>query len=470
MRLAVYLFMIAVTFYFAGMFRYEPLLMVGLVEMLLMAAMFPLPFFVRRKLMTNRSSMQLHTNIFSSSLRKEISNAAQNEEMQQHYSETSVIYITKGNESMIHVTVTNRGKLPGGTVRIHIDTGYASQNVFRDRSKRITKYKPISKNNPASKNSPASKYKLTSKNKPASKNSPISKNSPTSKYKPTSKYMPASKYMSTSKYKWKIKKMIGTSNPGDNPLVAQVTFPYCGLVTVHMKSTYVYDYFSIFRAKLPYREQISYAVLPGLPGMQFLMPSSMQQESGDGMNTYPEKIDWGYDILQVRDFQPGEGERQVHWKLSARSDKVIVKEYERKDNLKAYLFLEQAAFDRAGIAGKSVFYEVVYALILGLTERELAVKMFYFDGAKHAYEHTEIRNLTELQEAILLLYQLDTQPMRLSLGLPTPPWRDENNGDFECAYRFRVNENLQLFYRNELLWRFDENTVEQDVMEQIFTL
>jgi hypothetical protein len=479
MRLAVYLLMIAATFYFAGMFRYEPLLLVGLVEVLLMAAMLPLPFFVRRKLTVRLLQVQQRGGISAASLHKKVSadsdrggtsaaslqkkisadsdregNSAASPDSgtQQQNANMGTYYVNRGKERRFLVIVTNRGKLPGGSVRIRIDISYVNQIGFRNRSKRTTKFKPISK------------YRLTPKSISTSKYKPTPKSISTSKYKP------APKSISASKGKLRREKMIGASNPGDNPLEAHVSFPYCGLVTVYMKFNYVYDYFSLFRARLPYREQISYAVIPCLPGMQFLMSSSMQWESGDGMDTYPERVDWGYDILQVRDVRPGEGERQIHWKLSARSDKVIVKEYEREDSQKAYLFLENSEIHRGGLAGKSAFYEVIYALILGLTERELAVRMFYFDGMKYEYEHTEIRNLTELQEAMLLLYQLDAQPIQLSLGLPTPPWSDANNRDFDSAYRFRVNENLQLFYGNELLWEFQEDTVERDVMEQIFTL
>jgi hypothetical protein len=459
MRFAVYLLLIAATFYFASMFRYEPLLMVGLVEVLLMAAMLPLPFFVGRKLTVRLQQVQQSEGTSAASLQKGISagidrkGTSADNETQQPNGEISTYYIEKGLGYSFLMNVTNRGKLPGGPVRIHLKISYVGQNVSGDRGKR------------------------------------------TIAEKPTSKYKPTLKSMSTLKAIRSREKIIGASNPGDNSLEAHITFPYCGLVSIRMKRAYVYDYFSLFRAGLHYREQIPYAVMPSLCGMQFLFFPSMQQESVDGMNAYPEKVDWGYDILQVRESRPGEEEHQVHWKLSARSDKVIVKEYEREDSLIAYLFLENSELYKAGLAGKSAFYEVVYALILGLIEQELTVKMFYFDGTKQSYEHTEVRNLTELQEALLILYQLVAQPMQLSLGLPTLPWGDGmfadryndtyplstplcgdgmlvdgSDGDYERGYNFRVNVDLQLFYRNELLWTFEEDTVEQDVIEQVFTL
>lgn len=42
------------------------------------------------------------------------------------------------------------------------------------------------------------------------------------------------------------------------------------------------------------------------------------------------KPDWGGDFLGIRDFQPGDPLKHIHWAASARSQKLVVREYDQR--------------------------------------------------------------------------------------------------------------------------------------------
>ena len=69
----------------------------------------------------------------------------------------------------------------------------------------------------------------------------------------------------------------------------------------------------------------------------------------------------GYDLHGVRDYQPGESLRQVHWKTTARRRRLMVKEFEDTPSDEAVVLLDTSAAGLAGQAPDSSFELAVRA-------------------------------------------------------------------------------------------------------------
>lgn len=100
---------------------------------------------------------------------------------------------------------------------------------------------------------------------------------------------------------------------------------FCGRIDLTEVSCRVYDWFDVTYRKVPAaRQGCGYAYPP--ENDQVLEFSKEDSKAGDEM-TYKHKV--GYDvseILQIREYQKGDSIKSIHWKLSAKEGKTMVKE------------------------------------------------------------------------------------------------------------------------------------------------
>src|SRR5262245_45867704 len=67
----------------------------------------------------------------------------------------------------------------------------------------------------------------------------------------------------------------------------------------------------------------------------------------------------GGELLDLRDYRPGDPPRKVAWKLSAKRDRLVTKEFEAETPVRSTIFLDASAAMRIGAAGQSPFDRLV---------------------------------------------------------------------------------------------------------------
>ncbi len=91
----------------------------------------------------------------------------------------------------------------------------------------------------------------------------------------------------------------------------------------------------------------------------------------------------GSDFLSLRDFQFGDDIRHIHWKASAKYDKIIVKEYEEPKRLRFLLIVDATTF----MAGPKLEFALSAAIELGhvIQRSEHSVKILVFNYKESKY-------------------------------------------------------------------------------------
>lgn len=108
-----------------------------------------------------------------------------------------------------------------------------------------------------------------------------------------------------------------TGYPGEH-----VPTGHCGLVTVSCKKLYIYDYLGLFRFPLRGSRACQVWVLPKpMPGQ--LPPAAEQLTVTDWK---PKAGGGPAEEHDLRLYRPGDNLRQIHWKLSAKTGKLIYRE------------------------------------------------------------------------------------------------------------------------------------------------
>ena len=137
---------------------------------------------------------------------------------------------------------------------------------------------------------------------------------------------------------------------------------HCGLLRIKITEAYVYDYLGIFRRKLPVPREISLIVRP--------QPVAAESKADlRTLGSHLPDITADTDHSAPRPYVPGDSIRQIHWKLSRKTGKLIINEATGSS---------QSIFLQIKLAGTQAELDQKLGMFLWLGTK-LADQHIYFD-------------------------------------------------------------------------------------------
>lgn len=114
----------------------------------------------------------------------------------------------------------------------------------------------------------------------------------------------------------------GTERHWKLPLDTEV----CGEVLIEKIAVYGYDVFGICKGKIAEYKDQSFLIYPRLLRSQVVCGNSMTGNMEEEKESLPQKGKDFTEVYDLRDYAPGDSMHAIHWKLSGKMDKLIVKE------------------------------------------------------------------------------------------------------------------------------------------------
>lgn len=115
---------------------------------------------------------------------------------------------------------------------------------------------------------------------------------------------------------------------------------HCGKTNITMVSAKQYDMLGVLSGKIPVAEAASIIINPKVVPLDIQMvDSASAKNSGDFYDTMKKGSD-SSEIFELRDYHEGDNIRSIHWKLSGKLDKMIVKEYGNPVNYQTAVFYD----------------------------------------------------------------------------------------------------------------------------------
>lgn len=115
-----------------------------------------------------------------------------------------------------------------------------------------------------------------------------------------------------------------------------VKFRFRGNYDIGVECLYVYDPFRLFRVRVDVDSIMDVTVLP----RKLLLEDSEVDAVSDSAEK-TQRSPYTFDRLEVsdiRDYRPGDGLKSIHWKLSSKSEELVVKDYNTGVSRMTYIF------------------------------------------------------------------------------------------------------------------------------------
>ena len=186
--------------------------------------------------------------------------------------------------------------------------------------------------------------------------------------------------------------------------------PFCGRIRLTVASVRLYDCFGLIGVRARTDTHTASVVQPDtFPQSLILTPSSARVEEAEDYSTERPGSDLS-EIFQIRDYVPGDSPRQVHWKLSQKYGKLIVKDASLPITRSAALFWERT--EKAPTNARTdAEAEIVVSLCRNLLAQSVQFTLCWNENGQL------IRHLVrDLDELIALLPRLLTAKAELGLS------------------------------------------------------
>lgn len=125
----------------------------------------------------------------------------------------------------------------------------------------------------------------------------------------------------------------------ENRVTYPVTYDYCGMYEASILSVVVYDYFHLFRFEKKEGVKKYINVFPSST-IEIEYHPDLYSEGFDEYEASNSKGNVSSNVTDLREYQPGDKLQKIHWKLSAKIDKLMVKENESTSTHQFFLLME----------------------------------------------------------------------------------------------------------------------------------
>lgn len=227
-------------------------------------------------------------------------------------------------------------------------------------------------------------------------------------------------------------------------LTDTISWEHCGPVIMEIQEVRVYDIFRLFSKKIPGAGKEMLAVLPDYYTANVTLQDNRKDFLADSEEYDKNKPgDDPSEIFQIREYRSGDRMQSIHWKLSARTDDLMVKEYSLPTGTQVVLFLDIKYEPGEDYGYLDEFIEAGLGISQGLLEAGCEHYVVWFDRKRQDLERLAVKEtddrylVTErifssgpysddvvLEELYRDKYRGETCQTQLLLNLKKELWKD----------------------------------------------
>jgi len=123
-------------------------------------------------------------------------------------------------------------------------------------------------------------------------------------------------------------------------IIFNISPKYRGNHDVGVKNVFLYDFLGLFKFKQKHGEKLVFVVTPQIHNIPYLPLESVLQGGVSG-RTFRHEEDYSI-IADYRKYQSTDGYKKIHWKLSAKKNELISKDFQETEKHAALLLIDNS--------------------------------------------------------------------------------------------------------------------------------
>lgn len=166
-----------------------------------------------------------------------------------------------------------------------------------------------------------------------------------------------------------------------------------GSYLVELKRVRIYDFLGIFYVNKKTEQSANIQVLPEMMQMNVKVGQASRHFFGDS-DIYDE-AQGGHDpseIFQIREFRAGDKIQSIHWKLSAKTEELMVKENSQPLGCAVVLLADTEKLKKKGIGEVENFLQLIYSLSFHLVDQKCAHYIAWDCGKDRGIRRIRVEN------------------------------------------------------------------------------
>lgn len=180
---------------------------------------------------------------------------------------------------------------------------------------------------------------------------------------------------------------------------------HCGVLEVSAADTVIYDILRIFSFRVKPEGSVRTLVMPVLTEPDCYAMYSYEEELSDAKEySKRRKGDDASEIFDLRRYALGDALNRVHWKLSAKEDELLVKEFSQPVSSSNCILVETGTpGDEEEHFSQDAVYELAYSIGNLACLKEKKFKLAYFSEEADGLAIFDIVSEEELVEAVQIM-------------------------------------------------------------------
>lgn len=235
---------------------------------------------------------------------------------------------------------------------------------------------------------------------------------------------------------------------GESEFIQNVSFYGTGNYEIRLRKLKIYDITGLFSWNIRVKNQGVVQVMPELHDVPVRMTLATKNFYGEA-DVYDENTP-GHDnseLFQVREYRPGDRLQNVHWKLTAKQDELMVKEHSLPKACPVILFLSYQPKKRRQLLN---FMEVVASLSFSIMDAGCPHYVVWYDGAELDVKRLRVDDEESMFYMIGVLMKIRWVHCREDIK---QRYRDKYRQD-PYVWALTLDEKLQLYKEKELLTKY----------------
>ena len=234
---------------------------------------------------------------------------------------------------------------------------------------------------------------------------------------------------------------------------------HCGVLCLSAEQFVVCDYFMLFKRRKKLADTASVFIFPSVPPMRLeshgegfarLRSQELQKPGAQP----PE-------ILQLKEYQPGDPVRDIHWKLSAKSDTLLSKRYLSDEAGEIAVFLDLRLEPKDPPAALEAVRELAASLSLGLLDQQQPHRFWWYSKQMGGVVVKEVQDEGSYRDMMMEL--LSTPRLNSSEVSEEAYFSEVYHSSLTGSVFLRLDARLRLVSGKELLASFSRENYRDEL-------